>query len=151
MAPPISADAAGGFGEAELLRRRAGRGEQRHQRQQRHDRHVLEQQDREGALAVGLLQVAALLQDAQRDRGGGEREREARDQRAAPVEQCRSRSARPAIAAAVSTSCATPRPKMSRRIASRRDSSSSSPIRNSSITTPSSATVRMLLGRVEDA
>ena len=33
----------------------------------------------------------------------------------------RSASASPAIAAAVSTSCATPRPKMSRRIASRRD------------------------------
>ena len=31
--------------------------------------------------------MAALLEDAQRDRGGGEREREARDQRAAPVEQ----------------------------------------------------------------
>ena len=64
----------------------AGRGHQRHQREQRHHRHVLEQQDREGALAVSLLQVAALLQDAQRDRGGGERKREAGDERAAPVE-----------------------------------------------------------------
>ncbi len=55
-------------------------------------------------------------------------------------------SASPAIAAAVSASCATPSPKMARRIAKRRDNSSSSPIRNSSITTPSSATVRMLSG-----
>ena len=76
-----------GLGHAQLRARLAGRGHQRHQREQRHDRHVLEQQDREGALAVVLLQVAALLQDAQRDRGGGEREREPGDQRAAPVEQ----------------------------------------------------------------
>ena len=95
MAPPISATIAGGFGEAECSRAPRRRGQQRHQREQRHHRHVLEQQDREGALAVGLLQVAAFLQDAQRDRGGGEREREARDQRAAPVEQAgRSASAR---------------------------------------------------------
>ncbi len=50
------------------------------------------------------------------------------------------------IAIAVSTSWAAPRPNMSRRIASRRPSSSSSPMRNSSITTPSSATATMLSG-----
>ena len=76
-----------GLGHAHVRARFGARGHQRHQREQRHHRHVLEQQDREGALAVILLQMAALLQDAQRDRGGGERQRKAGDQRAAPVEQ----------------------------------------------------------------
>ena len=87
---------------ARLTARRAGaEAKQRDQREQRHDRHVLEQQDRKGALAVGLLQMAALLEDAQRDRGGGQRQREAGDQRGAPLEQCRSSNARPEMAAAV--------------------------------------------------
>ena len=75
-----------GLGHAQMRARLAARCHQRHQREQRHHRHVLEQQDREGALAVRVLQMAALLQDAQRDRGGGEREREPGDERAAPVE-----------------------------------------------------------------
>ncbi len=86
MAPPISAALPAVSARLSSVRAARGPCEQRHERQQGHDRHVLEQQDREGALAVRLLQLAALLQDAQRDRRGGEREREARDQRAAPFE-----------------------------------------------------------------
>ena len=77
MAPPISAALPAVSARLSSASRRAGCREQRHQCQQRHDRHVLEQQDRERALAIDLLQMAALLQDAERDRGGGEREREA--------------------------------------------------------------------------
>jgi hypothetical protein len=62
----------------------AGR-EQRQQRQQRHHRHVLEQQDREGALPIRLLQLAALLQDFQRDGGGRHGERKSADDGAAPA------------------------------------------------------------------
>ena len=58
----------------------AARREQRQQREQRHHGHVLEQQDGEGALAVVVLQLAALLEDLQRDRGRGQREREPGDQ-----------------------------------------------------------------------
>jgi hypothetical protein len=64
----------------------ARRRHQRNEREQRHDRHVLEQEDRKRALAVVLLQVAAVFQDAQRDRGGRKCERKACDQRGAPVE-----------------------------------------------------------------
>ena len=79
-----------GFGERDLLLHRVARRQQWHQREQRHDRHVLEQEDRECALPVGLLQMAALLQDAQRNRGRRQRERQPRDQRTAPTEQaCR--------------------------------------------------------------
>jgi len=45
----------------------------------------LEQQDREGALAVGLLQLPALLQDFQRDGGGRHRQGESADDGAAPA------------------------------------------------------------------
>ena len=69
-------------------RRAVGPGrEQRQHREQRHHRHVLEQQDGEGALAVVLLELAALVQDLQRDGGRRHREREARDHGAAPAEQ----------------------------------------------------------------
>ncbi len=59
--------------------------EQRQQGEDRHHRHVLEQQDPKGALAIGLLQLAALLQDFQRDRGGRHGERKAADDGAAPA------------------------------------------------------------------
>ena len=63
------------------------RRQQRQRGEQRHHRHVLEQQDGEGALAVVLLKLAALLQDLQRDRGRRHGECEPRDHGAAPVEQ----------------------------------------------------------------
>jgi hypothetical protein len=44
-----------------------------------------EQRDREGALAVGLLQLAALLQDFQRNGGRRHRKRERADDGAAPA------------------------------------------------------------------
>ena len=44
------------------------------------------------------------------------------------------------------STCAVPRPKMLRRISQRRDRFSSSPITNSSSTTPSSATSRTAAG-----
>jgi hypothetical protein len=58
---------------------------QRQQRQQGHHRHVLEQQDREGALAIRLLQLAALLQDFQRNGGRRHREREPTDDGTTPA------------------------------------------------------------------
>ncbi len=68
------------------MRIAAGR-EQRQQCQQRHHRHILEQQDGEGALAVTLLQVAALLENLEGDRGRRHGQRERRDDRAAPRRQ----------------------------------------------------------------
>jgi hypothetical protein len=59
--------------------------EERQQRQQGHHRHVLEQQDREGALAIRLLQLAALLQDFQRYGGRRHRKREPTDDGTAPA------------------------------------------------------------------
>jgi hypothetical protein len=58
-------------------------------RQQRHDGEVLEQQDGEGALAIGRVQVAPVLQDLHGEGGGGQRQAEARHQRALPAEQAR--------------------------------------------------------------
>ena len=60
--------------------------EQRQQRQQGHDRHVLEQQNRKGALAVLLLELAALFQDLQCDGGRRHRQREPGDDGSAPVD-----------------------------------------------------------------
>ncbi len=65
----------------------AFRGEQRQGGEQRHHRHILEQQDREGALPIILLELAALFQDLQCDRGRRHRERQAGDDGAAPVDQ----------------------------------------------------------------
>ncbi len=62
------------------------RREQGQQRQERHHRHVLEQEHCESALAVSILQLSALFEDLQRDRGGRHGERKAGHGRAAPVE-----------------------------------------------------------------
>ena len=61
--------------------------EQGQQREQRNHGHVLEQENGKGALPVGLLQLSAILQDLQRDRGGGNCQRQPRDDRPAPAEQ----------------------------------------------------------------
>ena len=74
-----------GFGEAAAVIG-VERGEQGQERQERHHRHVLEQEHRESALAVSILQLSALFEDLQRDRGGRHGEREAGHGRAAPVE-----------------------------------------------------------------
>ena len=65
---------------------RVARRKQRQQGEQRHDRDILEQQDGDGALRVGLLELAALFEDLQRDGGRRQGEREADDDGAAPVD-----------------------------------------------------------------
>jgi len=64
----------------------ASRREQRQDRQQGHDRHVLEQQNSKGALAVLLLELAAFFQDLQCDGGRRHRQRESGDYGATPVD-----------------------------------------------------------------
>src|SRR5205085_3893117 len=65
-----------GVDERAVLGQGAGGGEQRQERENRRDGEVLKEQDREGSLPVGGLQVAALLEDLQGDRGGRKRERD---------------------------------------------------------------------------
>jgi len=72
----------------------SSRRKQRQQREQRHRRHVLEQQNRERALAVGALEMPAVLEDPQRDRGCRERERDSGDEGAAPGKARRKRQRR---------------------------------------------------------
>jgi hypothetical protein len=48
---------------------------------------ILEQQDREGAPAIGRVHVAAILEDLYGKGGRGQREPEARDQRSLPGKQ----------------------------------------------------------------
>ena len=124
--------------------------QQRQRGEQRHDRHVLEQQDGEGALAVDLLELAALFENLQGDRGRRHGERDPRDRGAAPVEQS-AEYAVPPMTRVVMASWAAPRPKMSRRISSSRPISSSSPMTKSSSTTPSSDTGTMLSGVLKAA
>ena len=71
------------------------RRDERQERDQRDNRHVLEQQDGERALAVGLVEIAALVEDLQRDRGRRQGERKACDRGLAPAEQA-GRHAEPA-------------------------------------------------------
>ena len=53
------------------------------QRQKRHDRQILQQQHREGTLAVARVDVAVLLEDLHRKGGRGQRQPEAGDDAAA--------------------------------------------------------------------
>ena len=124
----------------------AGRREERQQREDRHDREVLEQQHREGALAVGRLQVAALLEHLQGDRRRRQGERDADDDRGAAPDEPEQRPRRRRGPAPSRPSCARPRPKMSRRIETGATGLSSSPTMKSSSTTPSSATLADGLG-----
>ena len=63
----------------------SGRG-QGQQRQQGHDRHVLEQQDGKGTLAVVFLELTAFFQDLQRDGGRRHRQCEPDNDSPAPVD-----------------------------------------------------------------
>ena len=85
-------------------------------RDQRDDRQVLEQQDREGALAERGAQPPGRLQHRQHLRGRRQRQRQAERQRRRQREageQQRSRRSAPARTAAT---CSSPSPKMSRFI-----------------------------------
>ena len=70
------ADDEKGLGQG-TLGRCPGRGEQRQKGEDRDDRDILEEQDREGALAIGRLHVVALAEHLQRDRGRRKAQREA--------------------------------------------------------------------------
>ena len=77
-----------------MLAEHPGRREERHQGQDRRDREVLEQQDGEGALAVGGLEVAALLEHLQRDRGRRQRQHDPDDDGASQHKPARDRGGR---------------------------------------------------------
>ena len=62
---------------------------QRKQCEQRHHCHVLEQENGEGALTVGLLELTALFEDLKRDCCCGHGERESGDNGATPAEQAK--------------------------------------------------------------
>ena len=72
---------------AEISMRARALREQRQRRQQRHDRHVLEQEDGKGALAIVELEMAALVQNLERDGGRRHRQRESRNHGSTGVDQ----------------------------------------------------------------
>ena len=80
---PVSARAAGRDrqGEAEPKPVLLAADQHRHHEQQRRDRQILEQQDRETDAAGGEIEAFALGQHRNDDRGRGQRERRADDQR----------------------------------------------------------------------
>jgi hypothetical protein len=63
---------------------RRGGPQQRQQGERRQDRDVLKQQDAEGRAAVLRIELAALGQQLQNQRGGGHRQAEADDERGLP-------------------------------------------------------------------
>ncbi len=119
---------------------RVAAGQQRHQRDQRNERQILEQQHGEGVAAGGGGQQISLPQQRQHDGGRGQRQADAEHGGAGQGHAGGDRAGRP-DAAPVTTTCAEPRPNTARRMIQRRRGRSSRPIRNSSITTPSEATL----------
>ena len=117
----------------------------RDDRQQRHDRQVLEQQDRDDALALRRRGLAALVEHLHDDRGRGQHEAHAGDE-GDRERQARQPCRRRVSSAPQATTCAAPSPKISRRRLHSRDGCISSPMTNRNMTTPSSATCRIASG-----
>ena len=104
------------------------------QRDQRNEREVLEQQHREPVAPGAGLQQVALRQQRQHDGGGGHRQPGAQHHRARPADARQMRQPRQRRPAR--DKLRSPSPNTARRITHSRRGRSSSPIRNSSMTTP---------------
>ena len=111
--------------------------QQRHQGDQRDERQVLEQQHRE-PVAPGRLCSSSSSASIGRTMAVEDIASPA-PSTMAPVQATPARCASNASAAPLTATCAVPRPNTARRMTQSRRGRSSSPIRNSSITTPSEA------------